>query len=70
MVLCLEQHAGQLRVDRDRREFGTEIGEPAVGADMARVDRVEFFEQRHAVADRTSFGWIDEGKRLGIAEAE
>ena len=70
MVLCLEQHAGQLRVDRDRREFGTEIGEPAVGADMARVDRVEFFEQRHAIADRTSFGWVDEGKRLGIAEAE
>ena len=54
----------------DRRQLSAELGEPLVGADVARIDRVELFEQCHTVPDRTSFGWVNKRKRLGIAEAE
>ena len=70
VVLGFEQHSGEFGIDRNRRQLGTEFGQPAVSAGVARIDRIEFLQQGDAVPDRSSLGGIDERKRRCITEPE
>ncbi len=69
VLVGLQDHPGQARVDGQLGQFAARLGEPLARVLLRRVESVELLEQLDAVADVAVVRRVDERELLDVAEA-